>query len=310
MSGRIRTVRIAGAMAVLLLAATAVTMGVRPGAQPAAAAPWATVEIHSAHGASFVPALKGHRALFILALGSDARPGQAIERERADSIHIIGVDRRRTHASILGFPRDSWVSIPGHGHGKINSAMVLGGPNLMVRTIESITGIRIDFWILTSFQGLTHMVDWIGGLAVNIPYPMHDRYSGANFNKAGPMHLRGRQALAFARNRHDTPRGDFSRSQNQGRLFMAALAQLGKQFKDDPAVLFTWISAGWRNIRTDLPAGTVLDLAITATQVRPSNVSNVVVPGTTGFQGSASVVYISGSARSIYADMRKDGLIG
>jgi LCP family protein required for cell wall assembly len=297
-------------MAVLLSVAAVVTVGFRPASRSAAAAPWATVEIHSAHGASFVPALRGHRALFILALGSDARPGQRIDRERADSIHIIGIDKSRTHASILGFPRDSWVAIPGHGHGKINSAMVDGGPDLMVRTIESITGIRIDFWILTSFQGLRHMVDWIGGLTVNIPYPMHDRYSGANFKKAGPMHLRGWQALAFARNRHDTPRGDFSRSQNQGRLFMAALAQLGKQFKEDPSVLFTWISAGWRNIRTDLPAPTVLDLAITATQVNPKNVNNVVVPGTTGFQGSASVVYISGSARSIYADMRRDGVVG
>src|SRR5207244_2985632 len=162
-------------------------------------------------------------------------------------------------------PRDSWVHIPGFVTSKINSARVDGGPALMVKTIESITGIRVDFWMLTSFGGLRRMVDHIGGLTVTVPYAMHDRYSGANF-KAGPIHMRGWQALAFARNRHDTPNGDFSRSQNQGRLFLAALAQLGRQFPANPAVLFTWISAGWRNVSTDLPPGTPSSLDASETR--------------------------------------------
>jgi polyisoprenyl-teichoic acid--peptidoglycan teichoic acid transferase len=304
-----RTVRIVGAVVALLVVAGTLTFGLRGRAQRAVAA-GEVVMIHSAHGASFVPAVKGHKPLFILALGSDARPGQRIDRQRSDSIHIIGVDASRTHATVLGFPRDSWVHIPGFGTSKINSAMVDGGPALMVRTIERITGIHIEFWMLTSFGGLTRMVDWIGGLDVNIPYPMHDSYSGANFKHAGPMHLRGWQALAFARNRHDTPQGDFSRSGNQGRLFLAALAQLGKKFRTDPSVLFQWISAGWRNIQTDLPASTLLDLGVTATQLQPSNVNNLVVPGSTGNVGGASVVFIGAGASSIYKDMRKDGVAG
>src|SRR5207253_1282600 len=191
----------------------------------------AAIQLFAAHGeASLVPALAGDRPLFILALVSDARPGQNPLRERSDSIHLIGVNLRTHQATILGFPRDSWVSIPGHGTTKINAAMTMGGPDLTVRTLEALTGIHIDFWMLTSFGGLTRMVDWIGGIDVNVPYSMHDSYSGANF-KAGRIHMRGWQALAFARNRHDTPNGDFSRSENQGRLFLAALAQLGKTFK-------------------------------------------------------------------------------
>jgi anionic cell wall polymer biosynthesis LytR-Cps2A-Psr (LCP) family protein len=122
--------------------------------------------------------------------------------------------------------------------------------------------------------------------------------------------MRGYQALAFARNRHDTPNGDFSRSANQGRLFLSALSELGRDFKDDPAKLFTWISAGWRNIQTDLSPPVLLDLALTATQVSASKVKNIVVPGSTGSVGGASVVFISRSASSIYADMRKDGVVG
>ena len=267
------------------------------------------VEIHSAHGASYVPALQGKRPLFILALGSDARPGQSITGQRSDSIHIIGVDLKRHRATILGFPRDSWVHIPGHGTTKINTAMTLGGPTLVVRTIESITGIRIDFWMLTSFKGLVRMVNAIGGLKVYVPRSMHDRFSGANFSK-GTHHFTGRKALAFARDRHDVPGGDLGRSRNQGRLLLAALSQLHKVFDKDPGKVFTWIAAGWRNIRTDLGVSTLLDLALTASSIPASKVKNLVVPARVGNVGSASVVFITSSARRIYTDMRKDGVVG
>ena len=78
----------------------------------------------------------------------------------------------------------------------------------------------------------------------------------------------------------------------------------------NPAVLFTWLSAGWRNVSTDLPPSTLLDLALTATQVKPGNVNNLVVPGRAGSAGAASVVFVSSSAHSLFADMRKDGLAG
>jgi LCP family protein required for cell wall assembly len=216
-----------GGIAVLVLVVVlSVAFGLQGrGGRRSAFAQQQAIELHAAHDASYVPVAAGDGPLFVLALGSDARPGQSILRQRADSIHIIGIDRRRDRATILGFPRDSWVSIPGHGRGKINSAMSLGGPDLMIRTVESLTGIRIDYWMLTSFEGLSRMVDAVGGLVVDVPYPMNDAASHAKLSK-GVHRLKGWQALAFARNRKDTPHGDFSRSLNQGRLFLAALAQL------------------------------------------------------------------------------------
>ncbi|HEV8420962.1 MAG TPA: LCP family protein [Actinomycetota bacterium] len=301
--------RAVGAVAVVAVAATVgvQALGANGRSGPARAAD--LVEIHSAHGASYVPALQGKRPLFILAMGSDARPGQSVAGQRADSIHIIGVDLKRHRATILGFPRDSWVHIPGHGTTKINTAMTLGGPRLMVRTVESITGIRMDFWMLTSFGGLIRMVNGVGGFKVYVPRPMHDRFSGANFRK-GTQHFSGREALAFARDRHDVPGGDFGRSRNQGRLMLAALSQLHRVFKNSPGRIFEWIAVGWRNIRTDLSVNTLLDLALTATSIPPKNVRNLVVPARTGQVGSASVVFISSSARRIYADMRRDGVVG
>jgi LCP family protein required for cell wall assembly len=267
------------------------------------------VEIQSAHGSSFVPALQARRPLFILVLGSDARPGQRVDRGRADSIHLLGVNVQKRKATVLGFPRDSWVSIPGHGTGKITTAMYLGGPELMVQTIESITGIRIDFYVLTSFEGLKRMVEGIGGIEVDVPYPMHDSFSGSNFS-AGLQKFNGKEALAFSRDRHSAAGGDFGRSKNQGRLLLAALRKLRDGFDENPGLLFTWIAVGWRNVRTDLSFRTLLDLGLTATLIAPKDVKNRVVPASVGSVGDQSVVFISASASATYADMRGDGVIG
>jgi LCP family protein required for cell wall assembly len=285
------------------------TASPRPSATSAAASSSA-IRLYAAHGeASLIPALEGTRPLFILSLGSDARPGQTIQGQRSDSIHVIGVNLRTNRATILGFPRDSYVPIPGHGTSKINSAMVYGGPDLTVRTIEQLTGIHIDFWMLTSFPGLVNMVNGIGGLTVDVPQPMHDSYSHANFD-AGPQRMNGKQALAFARDRHDVPGGDLGRSRNQGILLESALGKLRESFAENPAIAFTWLRTAWTELRTDLSVATLLQLALTATRISPSNVSNLVVPAVGGSAGGKSVVFLLPSARSIYADMRGDGVVG
>lgn len=258
--------------------------------------------------ASFVPYLARKRPLFVLALGSDARSGEPVDRERADSIHIIGVDLKAGRASILGFPRDSYVDIPGHGKWRINKALELGGPQLVVKTVEKLTRIPIDYWLLTSFPGLVRMVDGIGGLHVDVPTEMHDPLSGADFSP-GPQHLDGREALAFARDRHDLPNGDFDRSLNQGRLLLSALAKLRNSFDEDPAAVFAWMAAAWPRVQTNMGVGALLDLALTATHIPVGNVNNGVVPGEPGMAGSASVVHLSPSAPHLYDDLRTDGFV-
>jgi polyisoprenyl-teichoic acid--peptidoglycan teichoic acid transferase len=256
-----------------------------------------------------LPGLTGSKPFFILSLGSDARPGQTIAGERTDSVHIIGINPAKHRASILGFPRDSWVPIPGHGRNKINSAMTLGGPALTVKTLEHLTGIHIDYYLLTSFGGLTNMVDAIGGVTVNVPYPMHDRYSGANLNP-GVQKLTGKQALAFSRNRHDTPNGDLSRSLNQGTLLQGGLSELHTSFSKAPGAVLTWLATGIRNTQSDLSIEQLLTLAFTALSIKANHVTNQIVPATTGTVGGASVVFILPSAHAVYQNMRGDGLIG
>ena len=186
--------------------------------------------------------------------------------------------------------------------------MSFGGPKLTIQTVENLTGIHIDFYVLTSFVGLKSMIDAIGGVTVDVLQPMHDSFSGADF-EPGPVHMTGGQALAFARDRHDFSRGDLDRSLNQGRLFLGDARRVPQGLPEDPGAMLTYIGAGMRNIETDLPLSKVVDLGFTMTTVKPKGVQNCIVPAVGGVVGSADVVFIQSGATALYADMKPDGLL-
>jgi polyisoprenyl-teichoic acid--peptidoglycan teichoic acid transferase len=292
---------IAGGLAVWLAVGT---LGAQP---PRAGARQPPMDLGRAVEAVFSP--RADDRLFILAIGSDARPGQAAARARADSLHIIGVNPARETASILGIPRDSFVPIPGAGSQKINASLFLGGPELTVRTVEQLTGIRIDAYVLAGFEDFRRMVTRIGGLELRVPYPMSDPYSGAHF-RAGPTRLTGEEALAFARNRHDARGGDVGRSLNQGLLLVAALRKLGEEFRKDPVTLFRWLAAAGRHLQTDLSLDRMLDLLLAALAIEPDKVRNRVVFGGGGSVGGASVIHLGSSARAMFRDLRRDAVLG
>lgn len=258
--------------------------------------------------AGYEPVIGGTKPIFILALGSDARKGTPIEKGLSDSIHIIAINPEKRRVSILGFPRDSYVEIPGFGSNKINTAMPKGGPALTVKTVENLTGITLDYFVLTSFDGLETAVDNIGGVKIDVPFAMSNSLSGSDFT-AGEQTFSGEDALAFARDRHSLDSGDFGRSENQGRLLVATLAQLRQQYTKDPRVLFNYIGAGLRNVQTDLTTQEVLSLAFTALSINPTHTQNMVAEGTVSMAGTMSVVNLSSTNATIYKDLADDGIV-
>lgn len=302
-------IALAGVAAWITVGAVAADPPVRAQTETPAGPP--ALQLRRVQHADFVASPAKEGPIFILAIGSDARPGVCLPVERclADSLHLIGINPRSHAATILGFPRDSWVEIPGVGTRKINESLHSGGPELVVQTVESLTGITIDYYLLASFTGVVEMVDGIGGLEVNIPYAMNDPASGAVFPE-GPRLLTGKEALAFSRNRKDTPKGDFSRSENQGRVILSTLEKLQEEYEEDPTVLFQWIAVGSARLQTDLSLAEVFDLMLTGLTIEPGQVENLVVPGSNGFVGDAAVVFLAPGADSIYADMRNDGVVG
>jgi LCP family protein required for cell wall assembly len=302
---------VAAALVLAALAVSAIGGLMLGGRRAGAQSPTPPVQLRRVQHADYVAPPDGKRPIFILAIGSDARPGvcMPVERCLADSLHLIGINPQKRAATILGFPRDAHVPVPGFGSQKINNALFHGGPELVVRTVEELTGITIDYYMLASFADVVRMVEELGGLEVDVPYSMNDPASGAVFD-AGTQVLTGKETLAFSRNRKDTPEGDVSRSENQGLVLLAALRKLRQDFSDDPTALFRWITVGSAHLQTDLTFAEVFDLLMAGLSIDPDDVTNLVAPGDLGFVGEASVVFLTEEADRIYDDMRKDGLAG
>jgi LCP family protein required for cell wall assembly len=135
--------------------------------------------------------------------------------------------------TMVSLPRDSWVTLPAYldpGTGKhyrpaknkLNAAYSLGGPRLLVRTVERNTGLRVDHYAEIGFGGFVGVVDAIGGVDMCVDRDIKDEKSGLDLSK-GCHTLDGAQALAFVRQRHQEAEGDLGRSRNQQK-FLAALA--------------------------------------------------------------------------------------
>ena len=122
---------------------------------------------------------------------------------------------------LISIPRDSYVPIPGHGDNKINAALAFGGPSLLVQTVESVTGLRIDHYMGIGFGGLVSVVNTVGGVRICLPTALKDTNSGADF-KAGCQNMNGVQALEFVRDRHSFADEDLQRIEDQ-RAFLKAL---------------------------------------------------------------------------------------
>jgi polyisoprenyl-teichoic acid--peptidoglycan teichoic acid transferase len=246
--------------------------------------------------------------VWVLAIGSDARPGGDMRKSNGDSIHLIGIDPGTGAGTVLGFPRDSWVQIPGRGTGKINSALAMGGPKLMAETVRKLTGLPVDYYVLTAFEGFQRIVDELGGVNVKVDRKMNDKMSGARFDP-GWHNMNGGQALAYSRDRYDVPNGDFSRSLHQGNVMMSGLAKLRAEVGDD-AGLQRWIGVLLRHADLDSPPQQLLPLAALARKLDPAKITNIVAPGRVGTAGAASVVYLTDEARKLFLDLRPDAVIG
>jgi polyisoprenyl-teichoic acid--peptidoglycan teichoic acid transferase len=272
-------------------------------ATPAASAP--VMQIGKAH-AEFEPALDGSQPVFVLILGSDARPGTPVDRGLCDSIHILGINPEMRRATLVGIPRDSYVPLAGGGANKINVACAQGGPEGMVATVEDLTGVTFDYYVITGFGGLQKIFDALGGLKIDVPYSF-EGHEGTDFAEGGQT-LTGAQALEFSRTRKTLRHGDFDRSMNQGRVMLAAFRQFRAGFAKDPATLFKWLGIGLRNVKTDVPLDELLELAFTANQIPPRRVTNAVAVGSVGSAGSMSIVNLA-SPQQVFDDIAPDGVI-
>ncbi|MFW5469378.1 LCP family protein [Knoellia sp. CPCC 206435] len=167
-----------------------------------------------------------------LLVGSDSRDDLTVEERRelgtgnaegrrTDSIMLVHVPSGGGKSAIISIPRDSYMPIPGHNSNKVNAAYSIGGPQLLVQTLEQVTDLRIDGYLEIGFGGFAKVVDSLGGVDICVPFDMDDPKAHINLAK-GCQTLDGKNALGFVRARYSDPRGDIGRAERQ-RQFLAAI---------------------------------------------------------------------------------------
>src|SRR5215213_8041126 len=186
----------------------------------------------------FVPFGTGRAVL----LGSDAR---AEEVSRADTLMLA-----KANGGLLAVPRDTLAEIPGLGEDKVNAAFANGGPELTVETLENLTGVRMNDYVIVHFDGVEEIVDALGGITLEVDKPVRVGIDGRRvYIPAGTQTLDGMQALAYVRYRGG-PTADIGRIGRQQK-FLRELAHESTS-PTKLARLPATARATWRNIDTNM----------------------------------------------------------
>lgn len=219
-----------------------------------------------------------HKPLNILLLGSDTRQGQTghIGGDTpglSDTTILLHVNAERTLAYGVSIPRDSMVERPecerkdGQGTdpgglSMFNAAYAVGGPACTIKTVESLTHIRINHFVVVDFNGFRNMVDALGGVPVCVPEAVHDTTGHINL-PAGSYTVKGTQALDYVRVRHAiSDNGDIGRMKRQ-QAFLASMANkaISAGTLINPVRLYNFLDAATQSLTTDPQLASLKDLA-------------------------------------------------
>ncbi len=268
-----------------------------------------------------------------LIVGSDSREGMS--KQDAKDLHTgLGAPGKRTDSmmvlhigsngnTMLSIPRDSWVKVPAHPDSdkpsstiparmhKINAAFAIGGGPLLVKTVESATGLHIDHYAEIGFAGFRDLVDSLGGVDMCLDKAMKDPKSGADF-KAGCQHFNGTDSLKYVRSRYVDGTGDLGRMKRQ-RQFLSAIANSAASPGTiaNPFTLYPTISSGLGTLIVDKDCGlfdlTSMFWAMKGVSGGSGKTITVPIadPGRTTSEGS-SVIWNDAKAKQVFDALRDD----
>lgn len=177
-----------------------------------------------------VPKWEGKERVNILLLGGDAREADESGVARSDSILVASFDPVTKKAHLFSVLRDTYAEIPGHGKGRINSAITLGGTSLAMKTVGDLLGLEIQYFVYTDFEGFKSLIDTIGGIYFDVEKDMRyrDNADGNRYDidlKKGYQLLDGDKALQYVRFRHDAM-SDYTRTERQRNFLKAVASEL------------------------------------------------------------------------------------
>ena len=239
-----------------------------------------------------LPTSTRSRRVNILLLGVDRRPKEKAP-PRTDTIIVLSIDPKSGDTSMLSIPRDLWVPIPGYNfNAKINQAYGIGelrkypggGPALVKKTVASLIGYPIDYYVLVDFNGFKKLIDLIGGIEVCVPKTIHDEkfptddYGVETLHiEAGCQVMDGDLALKYARTRHVD--SDYGRARRQQQVILAARDKV-LQARMLPTLLMRApqiLRSLSGSLETDIPLDRLVALARLAPKVTPEHIRQEVI---------------------------------
>ncbi|MFF2954477.1 LCP family protein [Kitasatospora sp. NPDC057965] len=265
----------------------------------------------------------------VLVLGSDSRSGNNAGlaggdtggTARSDTAMVLHVNQDHSRADVVSIPRDTLVprpectdakgkAVPAAKRAMFNSAYESGGAACAVKTVEQLSGLRMDHYVEVDFDGFARLVDAIGGATVTTTVAIHDKDSGLDL-PAGEHHLDGRQALAFVRTRHGVGDGsDLGRIELQKQMVRSLLQQAGGiGLLTNPVKLWSVGDTLTRSITTDSALASVNSLVALAQELKgigPDQLSMVTLPVEPAPTDRDRVVQQQPQADQLWAALKAD----
>ena len=272
------------------------------------------------------------RAMNILLMGTDERDTiSAAEKHDfhaggqpcgcTDVLMLIHLSARRDRVSVIGMPRDSYAEIPPYRDeasgeerpphpAKINAAYQEGGPELAIRTVESMAKVSVDRFVQVDFRRFMDTVDEVGGVEVCTPRRLTDSATKLDL-KPGKHRLGGGQALQYVRSRHVDSSADLGRIQRQQRFLLQALRGLqARKLLTDPVRTVRMVHTLLRSGPQGMPVGELAELAAALHRMPASATEFTTVPiaGFTppGLGIGAALAWDRKKADALFAKVRED----
>ncbi|MFD8800487.1 LCP family protein [Streptomyces atroolivaceus] len=269
----------------------------------------------------------------LLVLGSDSRAGAEnkelggggdVGGARSDTTMVVHIPEGRSEAVAVSIPRDTLVTrpecvasdgseLPEKKREMFNAVYALAGPACVVKTVEKMSGVRIDHYLEINFAGFKDLVDAIGGVTVDVEEPIRDEASGLDLT-AGQHKLNGTESLAFVRTRKGVGDGsDLGRIGLQQQFLMALLKEIKSQdLLGSPATTYKIANSATKSLTTDEGLASLTSLSEFARSmngVDPSSMETIMLPVAYDKQDPNRVVATEPEAGELWKAIRTDGTI-
>lgn len=264
--------------------------------------------------------------LNILLIGSDERPEGSTSTTkgmRSDTVMVAHISKDRSRTEIVSIPRDSWVDIPScqlpNGQStqprttKFNASFSLGGQTgdvgaavaCTITTVETLTGLYIDDYMVIDFEGFKAMVDALGGVEFNVESTINDPGFSNTLIEAGPQTFDGETALRYARVRkaQGMNGSDISRIGRQQELFNAIIKK-AKTKVADPGAMYSLVGSGLDMVTTSSRLGNLTTMTGLGWSIKNTDQRFITVPVVDRGDG-ANVLWTAG-ADKLWEYLRND----